>query len=76
MTAAYIGDLERECGFYVGQDVQKKSGYEYPGTVVSIFRTSIRAIRLVVEHQTSRGMLHIFSPDQLEPFLAKAGPPA
>lgn len=55
----------REDGFQVGDEVEKRSGYEFPGTIVARFRTSAGALRYVVEHDISRGMLHIFSGEQL-----------
>jgi len=45
--------------------VGKVSGYEFPGTVVSVFFTLDGKRRYVVEHAISRGMLHIFSGSQL-----------
>ena len=50
----------------VGTRVRKSSGYDYPGTIVGIAATTEGRIRYVVEHRTSLGMLHIFSPEQLE----------
>jgi len=53
--------------FHVGQKVYKPKGYEFPGTVVSVFQNLNGDTRLVVEHDVSRGMLHIFAPSQVEP---------
>lgn len=50
----------------VGTYVRKKRGYMYEGVIVSSFLTLERQRRYVVEHSVSIGMLHIFSPDQLE----------
>lgn len=54
-----MSDLE------VGDLVCKVSGYEYDGVVVAKFTTLAGLTRYVVEHDLSRGMLHIFSPNQL-----------
>lgn len=54
--------------YRIGQTVNKKTGYKYPGIVVSVFDTTIGATRYVVEAtgQEYSGMLHIFNEDQLE----------
>jgi hypothetical protein len=54
--------------FHIHQKVQKCNGYLFPGIVVSIFRTLDGQIRYVVEADDPqfRGMLHIFSDNQLE----------
>jgi hypothetical protein len=48
--------------------VKKRSGYEYPGFIVSVFTNRAGAVRYVVEadHPAFSGMLHIFNGDQLE----------
>lgn len=53
--------------FSVGDQVSKKSGYQYPGKVVSIFETTAGKTRLVVECTCPEvaGMLHIYSPENL-----------
>ena len=53
--------------FYVGDKVEKISGYPYPGVVVSVFLTTAGLTRIVVEATglEYEGMLHIFSPNQL-----------
>ena len=51
--------------FKIGDKVYKPKGYKFPGTVVSVFRTTAGEIRLVVEME-GYGMLHIFSESQLE----------
>ncbi len=53
--------------FYIGQLVQKVSGYRYPGVVIGICTTRAGAVRYVVEadHPSFEGMLHIFNADQL-----------
>jgi hypothetical protein len=55
--------------FKVGDLVRKHAGYEYPGIIVSVFRTQTGAVRYVVEadHPAFAGMLHIFNGEQLEP---------
>jgi hypothetical protein len=54
--------------FKVGDQVKKRSGYEYPGFIVSVFTNRAGAVRYVVEadHPAFAGMLHIFNGDQLE----------
>ena len=56
---------ERLPRFGIGDLVQKASGYEYPGIVVSVFTTRQGKLRYVVEHLHSVGMLHIFNEEQL-----------
>jgi hypothetical protein len=53
----------------VSDRVQKARGYKYPGVVVSRFLTLSGQVRYVVEalHPDFKGMLHIFSDEQLEP---------
>jgi hypothetical protein len=54
--------------FKVGDQVEKRSGYEYPGFIVSVFTNRAGVVRYVVEadHPDFSGMLHIFNGDQLE----------
>ena len=54
--------------FKVGDRVKKRSGYEYPGFIVSVFTNRAGAVRYVVEadHSAFSGMLHIFNGDQHE----------
>lgn len=54
-----------EIKFSVGDKVEKVSGYSFPGTVVSVFRTTTDKIRLVVE-MDNYGLLHIFNQDNLK----------
>lgn len=53
--------------FELGDRVEKRRGYRYPGVVVARFRSLDGCPRYVVEadHEDFRGMLHIFSPEQL-----------
>jgi hypothetical protein len=55
--------------FNLGDRVQKRTGYQYPGIVVSVFTTRAGSVRYVVEadHPRFEGMLHIYSEDQLGP---------
>jgi hypothetical protein len=50
------------------QKVQKIKGYKYPGIIVAIFETLDGKIRYVIEadHPDFRGMLHIFSDNDIE----------
>lgn len=50
----------------VGQHVTKPKGYPYPGWIVAIFTNRAGLERLVVESELAPGMLHIFSPSQVE----------
>jgi hypothetical protein len=50
----------------IGDKVYKRSGYEYPGYVVSVFVTRSGHTRIVVEHATIVGLLHIFNPEQMD----------
>lgn len=52
----------------VGVKVKKKTGFQYPGVVVCVFRTTTGKLRCVVEaeHEEFKGMLHIYDPAQLE----------
>jgi hypothetical protein len=51
--------------FEVGDKVYKPKGYKFPGTVVSIFKTTSGETRIVAEMEDN-GMLHIFNENQLE----------
>ena len=48
--------------------VRKRTGYSYPGVIVSVFRNLRGETRYVVEcvAQGCQGMLHIFNREQLE----------
>ena len=62
--------------FKVGDRVQKRSGYRFPGIVRSVYPKGDGEIRYDVEadHPAFAGMLHIFSEAQLEP--REDSPPA
>lgn len=51
----------------IGDRVEKKCGYKWPGVVVAIFTTIGGKTRIVVECTASgvEGALHIYSPDDL-----------
>jgi len=51
--------------FKIGDKVEKVKGYEFPGTVVSVFTTTNGNIRLVVE-MDNFGLLHIFNEEQIK----------
>lgn len=65
--ARFVASLNRVVGFEfaIDEPVEKRAGYEYPGFIVAAFYTRAGLPRYVVEHATSRGMLHIFNGDQL-----------
>lgn len=52
----------------IGTPVRKVKGYPFPGEVRCVLTTRAGAIRYVVEATGPdyAGMLHIFSPDQIE----------
>lgn len=54
--------------YLVGRRVQKTKGYPFPGEIRSVFTNRNGDIRFVVEatHPEYSGMLHIFSPEQLD----------
>lgn len=56
--------------FKVGDFVRKTKGYAFDGIIVSVFNNTNGDVRLVVEMISAdgngSGMLHIFSPTQLE----------
>jgi hypothetical protein len=56
--------------FQIGDEVEKISGYKWPGEVVAVFLTIDGKERVVVECTVEevRGALHIYSPEQLRHF--------
>lgn len=65
IALSYIPDEKEKSKFIVGQRVYKPKGYEFPGTVVSVFNTTKGERRVVVE-MDKYGLLHIFNESQLE----------
>src|SRR5262245_5923759 len=59
-------DKEMAPNFRIGAKVAKPSGYPFPGTVLAAFHVSSGEMRYVVESDDLPGLLHIFSPSQLE----------
>jgi hypothetical protein len=51
--------------FNVGDKVKKPKGYAFDGIVVAVFENTKGEVRIVAELE-GNGMLHIFSPQQLE----------
>ena len=53
--------------FQIGDQVEKVSGYKWPGTVVATFYTLEMKPRYVVECTVPEvaGALHIYAPEQL-----------
>lgn len=51
--------------FKIGDKVQKPKGYSFDGIVVGIIYNTKGELRIVAELENN-GMLHIFSPSQLE----------
>ena len=58
-------DISKDAKFKVGDLVDKKEGYSFPGIVDSVFYTQAGHIRYVVELHFNR-MLHIFSEKDLK----------
>lgn len=54
--------------FQIGDLVEKRRGYKYPGEVRAVVKTLTGDTRYVVEALSAdfRGMLHIFSEEQLK----------
>lgn len=50
--------------FQIGDRVDKREGYTFPGTVRCVYLTEAGQPRVVVE-LTGFGLQHIFRPDQL-----------
>lgn len=59
----------------VGADVEKVSGYRWPGEVRSVFTTRAGKVRFVVECTVPEvaGALHIYSGDQITRAAIKGG---
>ncbi len=51
--------------FNIGDKVHKPKGYQFPATVVAVFRTIKGEVRVVAE-MDGYGLLHIFNEEQLE----------
>ena len=51
--------------FKVGDKAYKPQGYDFPCTIVAVFRNTKGAIRVVGE-MDKYGLLHIFNENQLE----------
>lgn len=53
--------------FKLGDQVEKRSGYKWPGVVVSAFLTMDAQVRYVVEctEPAVKGALHIYNASQL-----------
>ena len=51
--------------FKVGDKAYKPKGYEFPCTIVSVFKNTKGDIRIVAE-MDEYGLLHIFNENQLD----------
>lgn len=51
----------------IGDVVRKKKGYSFTGEVRAVFTNMTGQERIVVELLNSGGLLHIFSPGDVEP---------
>jgi hypothetical protein len=53
--------------FFIGDRVEKISGYKWPSVVVAIFATTKKEQRIVVECTVPEvaGALHIYAPEQV-----------
>jgi hypothetical protein len=69
------GALEGFMMFRVGDRVEKKKGYRWPGEVRSVFTNKAGVTRVVVECTVKAvaGALHIYAPEQLQRRKAKHG---
>lgn len=56
--------------FKIGDKAFKPKGYQFPCTIVSVFKTTTGRVRVVAE-MDKYGLLHIFNEEQLE-FVGKA----
>jgi len=62
--------------YHLGDAVNKRKGYSFPGEVVSAFVTSSGGVtRYVVESTVLPGLLHIYSEDDLVRTSAQHGYP-
>ena len=52
--------------FKIGDLVRKVKGYEFFGTVQSVFQNRKGDKRIVVESNPSAGLMHIFNEEQME----------
>lgn len=59
-------DKTEKPAFAVGDRVRKPNGYPFDSTVVAVFTKLDGQTRLVCESDAIPGMLHIFSPSQME----------
>ncbi len=59
-----IMEKESKPKFKVGDMARKPKGYEFPCTIVSVFKTKNGNVRVVGE-MDNYGLLHIFNEDQL-----------
>jgi len=61
----------------VGDKVQKRRGYRWPGEVRAVFTTIAGETRIVVECTVPqvRGALHIYAPKQLQRSRRKRNQP-
>jgi len=64
MSLVFVQNNMENTKFKVGDKVDKITGYNFPGTVVSVFTTTTGKIRLVVE-MDNFGLLHIFNEEGL-----------
>lgn len=62
MGSSMIGEYQ------VGDMVQKTKGYKFVSQVRSVFTNIEGETRLVCESMMIPGLLHIFSPGQMEPW--------
>jgi hypothetical protein len=67
--------LEGFAMFRVGDKVEKKKGYRWPGEVRAVFTSKAGVTRVVVEctARAVAGALHIYAPEQLQRRRAKQG---
>lgn len=68
-----FADVSTVPAFALGDRVEKRSGYRFPGIVTAIDTTGPEPRYVVTaDHPDFAGMKHIFSPRQLQPHLPDA----
>jgi len=64
MSLVFVQNNMENAKFKIGDLVNKKTGYQFPGIVVAVFETTKGKIRYVIE-MMGYGLLHIFNEEQV-----------
>lgn len=67
-----MGNVKQEV-YEVGDVVTKIMGYDFVGTVQAVFYCRDMKLHYVIENNMIKGLLHIFTPKQLELLRKKGG---